>query len=110
MRWKALAIVPLIFLGGGAAPPSPCMQPSSNGQKLSAPLDLNGRPFETTGITGPTFTETPSSESQRECQEGLHLPLRSDTLRSEGGDALHGLPSSDALQRLDEPRQAPMFQ
>ncbi|HBK04692.1 MAG TPA: hypothetical protein DDZ81_02385 [Acetobacteraceae bacterium] len=110
MGWKTLAILPLIFLGAGAAPPEDCMHPPDGGQALPIPLDLAGRPVAPGGLTSQTYAAVPAAEGAADCRSALPVPSRFETLRSETTDVLHGLPSSETLRRIDEPRRAPAFQ
>lgn len=111
MRWKALAIVPLIFLAGGAAPPQDdCIKPPSAVQTLPTALDETSQPVATGGLTNQTSAVQPTAGNATGCQSVLPIPTRAATLTNESGDVLHGLPETDSLRRIDEPRQAPMFQ
>jgi hypothetical protein len=110
MGWRTLAILPLIFLGAGAAPPGDCTPGADSGQTLPTPLDLAGRPSMPPGLTAQTFAALPTAEGQAGCHTPLPSVSQATTLRSESGDILHSLPQPDILRRMDEPRRAPEFQ
>lgn len=100
MRWNAFAIVPLIFLGAAAAPPEDCVSPPSAIQTPPISLDEASQPAAAGQV----------NENTAGCQHELPLPDRNDSLQSHSDDVLHGLPQTDSLRRIDEPRQPPMFQ
>ena len=100
MRWNTLSVVPLILLAAAAAPAEDCASPASAIQTPPVFLDETSQPVGD-GQVG---------NNAAGCQHELRLPDRSDPLRSQSDNILHGLPRSDSLRRIDEPRQPPMFQ
>ncbi len=100
MRWNVLAIVPLTFLAAAAAPPEDCLSPPSAVQTPPIFLDEASQP-----VVGGRLDETATG-----CEHALPIPDRNDILQSHSDDVLHGLPQTDSLRRIDEPRQPPMFQ
>ena len=100
MRWNTLSVVPLIFLAAAAAPAEDCASPPSAIQTPPVFLDDASQPV----AGGQVGTNAGG------CQHELPLPDQSDPPRSQSDDILHGLPQTDSLRRIDEPRQPPMFQ
>jgi len=108
MTLKTLLILPLIFLGAAASPQNDCGAALGGGdQQLPAPLDLTGRPAVQTGHA---FTALPTPEANAGCLSPLPAPGQPSSLRSDSADVLHGLPNSDLLRPIDEPKRAPLFQ
>jgi hypothetical protein len=110
MAWRAIAALPLIFLGAAAAPPGDCSPRMGAEQVLPTPLDLAGRPNLPTGLTGETLAAPPSLDAPAGCGVSMPSTAQVTPLRSETGDVLHGLPQPDILRRVDEPQHAPEFQ
>lgn len=111
MAGKVFAILPLIFLAAGAAPPD--AQNSSCGQSALSPSG----PGLSVGAGGSAFAPIPAPGDAPEgaTQETLRCGAASPSPqigmpRVETGDILHGLPAPDLLRRIDEPRRAPEFQ
>lgn len=106
MRRNLLAVLALIFLAAGASAPGDC---DNSGQALPAAVDLAGRAVAPAGLTGSlasqAFAPLPGG-----CHGGPLSAVRSETLRSDTGDALHALPLPDSLRRIDEPPRAPLLQ
>jgi hypothetical protein len=110
MAWRAIAALPLIFLGAAAAPPGDCSPRMATGQTLPTPLDLAGRPTAAGGLSGETVVPLPDLDTPAGCDISLPSTAQVTPLRSETGDVLHGLPQPDILRRVDEPQHAPEFQ
>jgi hypothetical protein len=110
MGWRAVAVLPLIFLAAAAPPPGDCSPRVGTEQTLPTPLDLAGRPNLSGGLTGETFAALPTLDTPTKCGGSLASAAQATTLRSESGDVLHGLPDPDIMQRIGEPQHAPGFQ
>jgi hypothetical protein len=111
MVWKMPAVLSLLFLAAGAAPPGDCSSGAAGGQTLlPAAQDLAGRPSVAAGLSGQTFAALPSADSTAGCRGTLPSATQSTTLRSESGDVLHGLPAPEILRPMNEPKRAPEFQ
>ncbi len=107
MVWKLPAALSLLLLTAGAAPPGDCLSASTGGPTLPASLDLAGRPIGDAGLQ--RFAALPGLDGASGCP-GAPAAGPNTTLRSESGDVLHGLPTSDILRPIDEPKRAPEFQ
>jgi len=107
MVWKLPAALSLLFLTAGAAPPGDCLSTSTGGPTLPASLDLAVRPSGDAGLQ--RFAALPGLDGASGCPSaptaGPNTPLR-----SESGDVLHGLPASESLRPINEPKRAPAFQ
>lgn len=110
MIWKTPAVLSLLFLAAGAAPPGDCSSAAVGGPMLPTALDLAGRPSVTAGLSGQTFATLPSADSAAGCRAALPSASQATALRSESGDVLHGLPAPEILRPINEPKRAPDFQ
>ena len=110
MVWKLPAVLSLLFLAAGAAPPGDCLSGAAGGPTLPTARDLAGRPGVTAGLSGQTFATLPSANSGAGCRGTLPSATQTTTLRSESGDVLHGLPALEILRPMNEPKRAPEFQ
>lgn len=110
MNWTLLVVVALPLLAAAAAPPGDCGSGADGGSALPTALDLAGRPNPPSGLTGQTFATLPTPEGVSGCRSPLPSASQPTTLRSESGDVLHGLPPSDSLRPINEPKRAAQFQ
>ena len=110
MIWKIPALLSLLFLAAGAAPPGDCLSGAAGGPMLPTSLDLAGSPSVTAGLSGQTFATLPSADNAAGCRAALPSASQTTNLRSELGDVLHGLPAPEILRPLNEQKRAPEFQ
>ena len=101
MRWRWMASLTLLLLGGAAAPPGPC-GPAGNtgpiGQTESTDASRDA------GLSAFSVTEESCAGS------GVDPSAMQATKPTNGSaDALHGLPASEALRPVDQPRAAPVY-
>ena len=111
MHLKLLLIPSLILLGGAAAPQGDCSaRLGEPGQNLPTPIDLAGRPAAPTGLAGQGFATLPTTDVAAGCRSPLPSTASPSSLRSDSADVLHGLPTPEILQPINEPRRAPLIQ
>ena len=110
MGWYTPAVLSLLLLTAGAAPPGDCQPGLNSGPMLPAPLDLTGRPAAPFGLSAQTVSTVPSADAAGACRSALPSAAQATTLRSETDDIIHGLPSPEILRPMNEPKRAPIFQ
>nr|WP_294507036.1 hypothetical protein [uncultured Rhodopila sp.] len=101
MRWRWMASLALLLLAAAAAPPGPC-----------GPAANIGPIGQTEGTGALRDTDVPAfSATEEPCDSNATEPTAIQTMKpvNESGDVLHGLPSSDALRSIDQPRAAPVY-
>ena len=106
---RGLLVLPLIFLGAAAAPSDCGVSPSVSGTVDPAPATPPAP--QTPGVNPATYgyaaIRLPDTTS--DCETRLPQVGNPATLRNETDDIMHGLPSSDVLAPVTQPRQAPLF-
>jgi hypothetical protein len=96
-----MASLTLLLLTAAAAPPGPC-GPVANTAAIGQ--------TESTGASRDAGV-LPFSATEDSCDSsGTELPAMQATKpETEPGEVLHGLPSSEALRPIDQPRAAPVY-
>ena len=108
MDLRCLYVLPLLFLGAAAAP-SGC-GPSADvlGSDSAAPSGIGrthlGEASSTDGYAAIRMPDTTSS-----CDARLPPVGNPTTLQNATDDVMHGLPSSDVLAPVNQPRHAPLY-
>jgi hypothetical protein len=109
MELRRLLVLPLIFLGAAASPSDCGRSPSVLGTVDAAPA-ASLEP-QTPGLSPMTYgyAAIRPPDTAAGCEAQLPQVGNPATLRNETDDVMHGLPSSDALAPVNQPKQAPLF-
>jgi hypothetical protein len=109
MNLRGLFVLPLIFLGAAAAPSDCGLSPSVAGT-IGSPPAASVEP-QRPGVNPTTYgyaaIRLPDTNSG--CEAQLPQVGNPSSLRNETDDVIHGLPSSDVLAPINQPKQAPLF-
>ncbi len=109
MTARSLYVLPLLFLGAATVPSDCGVSVDVPGTGSVTPsVSVEQSRVGTTSVTdGYAAIRLPGNETG--CDSRLPTVGSPATLRNDTDDVMHGLPSSDSLAPVNQPRQAPMY-